>query len=287
MFTARLPLSLGLSPDEAATRLQSAGRNLLAEVKGQPLLLRFLLNFTHLMAILLWAVGLAAFVAQMPELGVAIWLVNLINGLFSFWQEYKAEQVTAALRRLLPIYAYVLRNGAEQWIAAEELVPGDLMVLAEGDHISTDSRLVRKSAEALAHNGLTSAELPNLVFAGTNVAAGSGLAVVYATGMATEFGRIAHLTQSIGNELSPLQREINVITKVVSLIAIGISAIFFALVTVLGGMRLAEGFIFVLGMIVAFAPEGLPPTVTLALAMGVQRMAHRLTGVVLRKSCLS
>jgi Ca2+-transporting ATPase len=284
----------GLSPDEAIARLQTAGRNTLIEVKGQSLLLKFLLNFTHLMAILLWVGGLVAFAAQMPELGIAIWLVNLINGAFSFWQEYKAEQATAALRRLLPVYARVLRNGEEERIAAEELAPGDVMVLAEGDHISADGRLVReaelqvdqstltgesrpvrKSAEALIHNGLTTVEMPNLVFAGTNVAAGSAMAVVYATGMKTEFGRIAHLTQSIANELSPLQREINVITKIVTLIAVVIGLIFFALAVILGGMRLAEGFIFALGMIVAFVPEGLLPTVTLALAMGVQRMARR------------
>ncbi|RIK36164.1 MAG: ATPase [Chloroflexi bacterium] len=284
----------GLSQEEATLRLQSYGRNSLVEIKGQPLLVKFLINFTHLMALLLWVGGLIAFAAQMPELGIAIWLVNLINGSFSFWQEYKAEQATAALRRLLPVYARVLRDGVEQRIAAEELVPGDLMLLAEGDHISADGRLVRdaelqidqstltgesrpvrKAAETIHRNGLTSAEISNLVFAGTNVAAGAGMAVVYATGMNTEFGRIAHLTQSIGDELSPLQREIAVVTKMVTMIAVGIGLLFFGLAVALGGMPLAAGFIFGLGMIVAFVPEGLLPTVTLALAMGVQRMARR------------
>lgn len=284
----------GLSQAEAVRRLQSDGPNSLVEIKGQSLLIKFLLNFTHLMALLLWVGGLVAFVAQMPELGVAIWLVNLINGSFSFWQEYKAEQATAALRRLLPVYARVLRDGLEQRIAAEELVPGDVMLLAEGDHISADGRLVRdaelqidqstltgesrpvrKAAETIRKNGLTGAEMPNMIFAGTNVAAGAGMAVVYATGMKTEFGRIAHLTQSIGNELSPLQREIAVVTKMVTMIAVGIGLLFFVLAVVLGGMRWAAGFVFGLGMIVAFVPEGLLPTVTLALAMGVQRMARR------------
>jgi P-type Ca2+ transporter type 2C len=284
----------GLSQAEAVRRLQSNGPNSLVEIKGQPLLIKFLLNFTHLMALLLWVGGLVAFVAQMPELGVAIWLVNLINGSFSFWQEYKAEQATAALRRLLPVYARVLRDGLEQRIAAEELVPGDVMLLAEGDHISADGRLVRdaelqidqstltgesrpvrKAAETIRKNGLTGAEMPNMIFAGTNVAAGAGVAVVYATGMKTEFGRIAHLTQSIGNELSPLQREIAVVTKMVTVIAVGLGLLFFVLAVALGGMRWAAGFVFGLGMIVAFVPEGLLPTVTLALAMGVQRMARR------------
>lgn len=284
----------GLSSEEAAARYQHFGPNGLAEIHGPSLVRKFLAHFSHLMASLLWVGGFVAFIAQMPQLGVAIWLVVLINGVFSFWQEYKAEKATEALRRLLPAYVRVLRDGAEQRIPAETLTPGDLMLLAEGDHISADGRLVRtvelqvdqstltgesrpvrKSAEAVSATGLTRAELPNLVFAGTSVAAGSGAALVYATGMQTEFGKIANLTQSLGEELSPLQKEIAVVTRIVSVIAVVIGVLFFILAVAIAGMNLAEGFIFGLGMIVAFVPEGLLPTVTLALAMGVQRMAGR------------
>lgn len=284
----------GLTEAEATDRLQQYGRNRIADAPTKPLWRKLWANFTHLMALLLWMGGVAAFLARMPELGIAIWLVNLINGAFSFWQEHKAEQATAALRRMLPAYARVLRAGAEAQILAEELVPGDLLLLIEGDHISADARLVRaaelyvdqstltgesrpvrKAAEDVAGNGLTRAELPNLVFAGTNVAAGTGTAVVYATGAASEFGKIAHLTQSLGDELSPLQKEIAVVTKLISAIAVGMGVLFFVLAIGLGEMRLAEGLIFGLGMIVAFVPEGLLPTVTLALAMGVQRMVKR------------
>jgi len=284
----------GLTSAEAAARLQQVGPNTLTEAHGPPLLRKFLAHFTHLMALLLWIGGLVAFIAQMPQLGIAIWLVILINGAFSFWQEYKAEKATEALRRLLPTYVRVLRDGIEQRIPAVELVPGDLMLLAEGDHISADGRLVReaelqvdqstltgesrpvrKAAEAVSATGLTRAELPNLVFAGTSVAAGVGAALVYATGMQSEFGKIANLTQSLGEELSPLQKEIVVVTRTVSVIAVGIGILFFILAVAIAGMNLAEGFIFGLGMIVAFVPEGLLPTVTLALAMGVQRMAGR------------
>jgi len=284
----------GLTQVEIAHRLQQVGRNALQEKKGKPLILKFLANFTHLMAVLLWIAGAIAFVAQLPQLGWAVWLVNLINGAFSFWQEYKAEKATEALRRLLPTYARVLRDGQEQRIAAEELVPGDVMLLAEGDHISADGRLVqeaelsvdqstlsgeshpvRKTIEAVLRTDLSRVELPNLVFAGTNVATGTGQAIVFATGMSTEFGQIAHLTQSLGEELSPLQKEIGVATRVISAVAISVGLVFFLLTILLAGMDLAEGFIFCLGMIVAFVPEGLLPTVTLALAMGVQRMARR------------
>jgi P-type Ca2+ transporter type 2C len=284
----------GLTCTEAAVRLQHYGRNTIATVATTPLFRKFLSNFTHLMALLLWVGGLLGFLAQMPQLGLAIWLVNLINGAFSFWQEYKAEQATAALRRLLPTYARVLRDGQEQHLLAEELVPGDVILLAEGDHISADGRLVqaadlrvdqstltgeahpvRKTAEAVLRSDLTRVELPNLVFAGTSVATGTGKAVVFATGMRSEFGKVAHLTQAVREELSPLQKEMVHTTKVVTLIAVGVGLLFFVLAVVLASVTLAESCIFAIGMIVAFVPEGLLPTVTLALAMGTQRIARR------------
>lgn len=101
----------GLSSEEAGRRLESYGPNVITQVKGKPLWIKFLANFTHLMAILLWFGGIVAFIAQLPQLGVAIWLVNIINGAFSFWQEFKAEKATEALRGLLPSFARVLRGG--------------------------------------------------------------------------------------------------------------------------------------------------------------------------------
>lgn len=132
----------GLSHTEAQTRLQEVGPNTLQKATPTPLVLEFLANFTHLMALLLWAAGLLAFLTQMPQLGIAIWLVNLINGGFSFWQEYKAERAVEALQRLLPASARVLRDGQEQSIPAEELVPGDVLSVSEGEHLSADARLV-------------------------------------------------------------------------------------------------------------------------------------------------
>lgn len=284
----------GLDLKEAAHRLSQYGPNTIREVKRKPIILRLLANFTHLMAILLWAGGIVGFVAQLPQLAVAIWMVNVINGAFSFWQEFKAEKATEALRKLLPHYVLVLREAQEQRILAEELVPGDVILLAEGDHVSADSRLVqadelqvdqstltgearpvRKTRDSVLQNNLSRLEFPNLVFAGTNVAAGTGRAVVFATGMNTEFGTIANLTQSVEDEPSPLQKEIVVATRVITLIAIAVGLVFFVLALLLAGMNLAESFIFGLGMIVAFVPEGMLPTITLSLAMGVQRMVKR------------
>ena len=284
----------GLTGAEASERLGRFGRNVIREIRGKSLLLRFLANFTHLMAILLWAGGGIGFLAGMSQLGVAIWMVNLINGAFSFWQEYKAEKATEVLRRLLPTYARVLREGAEGRIPAEELVPGDVLLLSEGDRISADARLVkeaelrvdqstltgeshpaRKTCDAAGKEDLARAEISNLVFAGTSVVAGNGVAVVFATGMQTEFGKIARITQGIAEEQSPLQKEMVRMTRVVTFLATGTGFLFFGLAIALAGMTLADSFLFAMGMIVAFVPEGLLPTVSLSLAMGVQRMARR------------
>jgi P-type Ca2+ transporter type 2C len=294
VFKVMVTQSDGLTHAEAETRLQRFGRNTIQEVKGKPLILKLATNFTHLMAILLWIGGGVALVAQLPQLAVAIWMVNLINGAFSFWQEYRAEKATEALRQLLPAYTRVLRDSEEQRILVEELVQGDVILLAEGDHISADSRLiqeselrvdqstltgeshpVRKTSDAVLSNHITRVELPNVIFAGTSVAAGTGKAVVFATAMNTEFGKIAYLTQSVGEEPSPLQVEMRVATKIVTVFAVAVGLLFFLLSVALAGLNLAESFIFALGMIVAFVPEGMLPTVTLSLAMGVQRMVKR------------
>jgi potassium/sodium efflux P-type ATPase len=290
----------GINREDAEARLHKYGRNTLAEKKGKPLIVRFVTNFTHLMAILLWVGAIVGFVAQMPQLGVAVILVNVINGCFSFFQEFRAEKATEALKKLLPAYARVVRSGEEARVLAEELVPGDVLLLSEGDRVSADCRLVddndlkvnqstltgesnpvHKARYEVLRDDLTRAEMPNLVFAGTTIASGTGRAVVYATGMQTEFGKIAGLTQSLHEAPSPLQKEMNRITRVVTVMAVSIGVVLFVLAISLAGADLAESFIFALGMIVAFVPEGLLPTVTLSLALGVQRMAKR--GALIKK----
>lgn len=294
VYTALKSRIEGLSEAEARERLQQFGPNTIHKVKRKSLWVKFLANFTHMMAILLWVGGVAALIARMPQLAVAVWMVNVINGAFSFWQEYRAEQATEALQQLLPQSARILRDGEEKCVPAEELVPGDVILLAEGDRISADGRLVeafelrvdqstlsgeahpvRKTRDAVLRTDLSRSELPNLVFASTSTAAGTGKAVVVATGMQTEFGKIAHLTQSVQEELSPLQIEMKTVTKVVTVIAVAIGAVFFLLAVILARITWLESFVFAVGMIVAFVPEGLLPTVTLSLAMGTQRMAKR------------
>lgn len=284
----------GLSDGEAAERQQSYGKNLIESARKRSPVLAFLSNFTHLMAILLWVAGAIAFVAGLPELGCAVWLVNIINGVFSFWQEHRASQATEALKKMLPAYANVIRGGQEQKVLAEDLVPGDIMLLAEGDRISADARVIassdlqvnqstlngesnpsRKTSDAVPEEGLSPAEIPNLVFAGTSVSEGNGRAVVLRIGMATEFGKIANLTQNMEEVRSPLQRDLDRLTKQVTVFAMCMGLAFFSLSLFVVHEPFAQSFIFALGMVVAFIPEGLLPTVTLSLAMAVQRMSRR------------
>jgi potassium/sodium efflux P-type ATPase len=194
----------------------------------------------------------------------------------------------------LPVYARAVRDDQEARISAEELVPGDVVLVAEGDRISADARLVEaielrvdqstltgestpviKSAGALVDGNPPPTERANIVLAGTSVTSGRGRAVIFATGMNTEFGRVASLTESIEDQPSPLQHEMARVSRVVSGLAVSIGLVFFALAVLIAGVNPSAGFIFAMGMIVAFVPEGMLPTVTLSLAMGVQRMARR------------
>ncbi len=244
------------------------------------------------MALLLWVAGVLAFISGTPELSWAIWAVIWINAGFSFWQEFQAEQALAALNKMLPAKAKVYRDGNICEIAVRDIVPGDVMELEEGDRISADARLVSaqslyvdisvltgeslpvaRTAEPTASEKTRSAEANNLVFAGATVSAGRGVAVVYATGTHTEFGQVAHLTATVKREPSTLEVQINRVVHIITIIALSMGILVFLLTKLLVGMGTKESFIFAIGIIVAFVPEGLLPTVTLALAIGVKRMA--------------
>ena len=284
----------GLSEAETAIRIKHYGFNELPEPARRSLLLRFTDQLTHFMALLLWVAGALAFVSGTPELGWAVWAVIWINAGFSFWQEFQAEQALTALNKMLPARAKVYRDGKLGEIPVREMVPGDVMQLEEGDRISADARLVSaqscyvdvsvltgeslpvaRSAEPVATEKMRASESSNLVFAGSTVSAGRGLAVVYATGTQTEFGQVAHLTTTVKREPSTLEVQINSVVHVITTIALGLGVVVFLLTNLLVGVELKESFIFAIGIIVAFIPEGLLPTVTLALAMGVKRMAKR------------
>lgn len=290
----------GLTPEEAQARLALYGPNTLTEPPAPPLWRHFIGHLTHLMALLLWAAGALALIGGEPVLAVVIWVVVLVNAAFSFWQEYRAERAVAALKRLLPAYARVIRAGKEMHIPASELVPGDVILLAEGDNVPADARVVeeyglranhatltgeavpvRKTAEASIREGLTELERANLVFAGTSIVSGTGRAVVYNTGMLTQFGRIARLTQAVREAPSLLQQQVVRVTRRIALFALALGAIVFVVSLMEVGLPHLEAFILALGIIVAAIPEGLLPTITLSLAIAVERLARR--GVLVKK----
>jgi sodium/potassium-transporting ATPase subunit alpha len=288
----------GLSADEAAQRLAEFGPNRIEAVARKSLWLMLLQEFSHFFAMVLWIAALLAYVAAwfspgegMLELGVAIVGVILVNGFFSFWQSYRAEQALAALLQLLPQQVDVFRDGAEAQLSMTELVPGDIVLLAEGAKVPADCRLIEswglrvnlatltgesrpKARSAEADAAPDPLQARNLLLAGTTIIAGECRAVVYATGMRTEFGRIAHLTQTAGESESPLQKEIRRVSRLVAFLALGLGIVFFFIGHLIG-LSFMANFMFAIGIIVANVPEGLLPTVTLSLAMATQRMAKR------------
>ena len=288
----------GLTASEAERRRSEFGPNHVEEVRRESLLLAFAREFTHFFAIILWLGAALAFFAEyfdpgqgMARLGVAIVCVILINGVFSFWQAYKAERAVAALRQLLPQQVVVVRGGETVQLLATELVPGDLVILEEGALVPADCRLIEAFSLRINTATVTGESLPkacnadphpevsplfakNIVLAGTAVVSGQARAVVYATGMRTEFGKIAHLTQTAGDVTSPLQREIARLSRMVAFLASGLGIVFFLVGQALG-LPFWENLLFAIGIIVANVPEGLLPTVTLSLAMATQRMAKR------------
>ena len=300
VFSALSSSPQGLSEEQIDERRALYGWNILTEPPRTHPARKWLGFVSHPMALLLWLAGLISFIIDRPAQGALIWIVVLVNASFSYWREHQAEQAVRALAELLPAYARVIRGGREIEIPTAETLPGDVLVLAEGDSIPADARVVeeyglrtnnatltgesmpaRKLADASLRNSLTELERPNLVFAGTSVASGTGRAVVYSTGMLTQFGRITHLTQSATDPPGDLQRSLERVSRRMPLVALGIGAIvlFESLVEIHLGAH--EAVLLAVGILVATVPEGLVPTVTLALAAAVQRLAAR--GVLVKK----
>ncbi|NBW61632.1 MAG: cation-transporting P-type ATPase [Synechococcaceae bacterium WB4_1_0192] len=294
VFAALQSQPEGLSSVEAIDRLERFGPNRLPSLKRRPLALRFSDQLLHFMALLLWVAGALAFIARAPQLGWAIWAVILINALFSFWQEFKAERTLQALAGNLPDLAQVWRDGQLQQLSADQLVCGDVVLLEEGNRVPADCRLLTAEQLYLDLAVLTGESLPvarapgeqpaarlpsrertNLLLAGATVVSGRAEAIVYATASETEFGQVAHLTASTERSTSTLELQIERIVHTITLIALSTGLLTFTVSVLLERMAPLESLIYAVGIIVGFVPEGLLPQVTLTLALNVQRMARR------------
>jgi calcium-translocating P-type ATPase len=290
--------ALGLSAAEAARRLIEFGPNRIEKVAHEPIWLRFIKEFVSFFSVILWFAAVLAFFAEwiapgqgMAKIGYAIVIVILVSGVFSFWQEFRVEKTLAALLKLLPPQVTALREAKVIRMSAEELVPGDIVELEQGDNIPADCRLIEAFGVRVDNAAVTGESLPlarqatacdagelirskNILLAGTAMVSGQAKAVVFATGSNTEFGKIAHLVQTAEDEVSPLRREIAHLSRLTAFFAVVIGALFYAVGWAIGVSHW-QAFIFAIGIIVAMVPEGLLPTLTLALVLATQRMAKR------------
>ena len=284
----------GLTGEEAARRLEHFGENVLTAKKPRPMWMRFAAHLLNMFAILLWVATVLAFLSDQAALAFAIIAVIVLNAVFAFVQEYRAEKAIEALKNMLPPKAKVIRDGQMHEIDARSLVPGDLMVVEEGDLISADGRLVYSAELRVDNSALTGevdpvirradvlcvdppsiTDVESFIFTGSTAVLGAGRAVVYATGMRTEFGKIAGLTQNVAERLSPLQKNVGRLSRLISMIAVTLGIFFFVLGKVFVGMSQLEAAVFAIGIIVCNVPEGLLPTLTMALSVAAQRMAKR------------
>lgn len=282
----------GLSTQEAAFRLDKYGFNRLKQIKGKPWILRFLLQFTDLLAIILIVAGFLAFIVSEPRDGIIIFSIVFINAIIGFTQEFKAEKILAAFKKHLPSFSKVIRAGKVHKALSWELVPGDLLVLEAGDSIGADARLIEaydlktndfsltgepspqeKKAEEIKSDRIVS-DIDNMVFMGTSVAQGDAKAVIVRTGMETEFGKIAKQSQEVKEMPTPLQKELTHTGKMTALIAAGI-AVFVLILFYLLGRGIQETLLFAIAAACAMVPEGLPAAMSIALSLGAQRMLKK------------
>lgn len=287
----------GLVSADAIQRLAAYGSNELRARKETPGIVKFLRQFGNFFALLLIAGSALAFFAEYLKpgegnfyIGIALLVVVLLNALFTYIQEHHVERIMESFRNMLPHMVTVVRDGEVSRLEAKMLVPGDVILLEEGNRVPADGRLLEVNQLKVDHSSLTGESEPqlrklacthdnilesrNMVFSGTLVQSGNGKALVYGTGMNTQIGQIVQLTKEAETVDTPIRKELRRFIRIISGIAIGLGLLFFML-SILLGKPLIGSLIFAIGIIVANVPEGLLPTVTLALTMASRRMAKK------------
>ena len=282
----------GLSSREAGRRLVQYGPNVLQRRGGVRWPGEIARQLTHPLALLLWVAAALSFAVGSQTVGIAVVLVIILNAAFAFVQELQAERAVEALAQYMPQRVTALRDGVPAVIDATGLVPGDVVILEEGERIAADMRLLSGAVE-VDLSALTGESVPvarsaephdravsrlaarDLVFSGTICTAGEAHAVAYATGMHTELGRIAALSERVKEEPSPLERQVRRVAWLIAGIAVAM-AIAFVPVAIFGaGLSLHNSVVFAVGLLAGNVPEGLLPVITLALAVAVGLLARR------------
>ena len=287
----------GLSEARAAEALRSVGPNEPVQPQARRQLFVFTGQFTHTLALLLWFAAGLAFASGSPELGGAIVAVVVINGVFAFAQEHRAEEVVASLMRTVAVQANVIRDGDDRRVPSQDLVPGDVIRLSAGDIVPADCALLesdnlaldlsmltgesvpvaRDAAAVLPAAGLAArvTDMPGVGPAGSAVVSGSAVAVVCATGPQSTLGEVAGLVENVHRGASVLESQIATLARVTATVAVlaGLATMLLASATT--GTDFIVALTFATGVIVALVPEGLLPTLSVSLAIGARRMAAR------------
>jgi calcium-translocating P-type ATPase len=288
----------GISENEAQRRLKEYGLNSVPKREKKSWVFVFLGEMTNFFAVILWIASLFCFAsfflfqqAEMKTLGTAVVGVVVLNAIFAFWQSWRAERAMEALLGLLPRFAQVRRSSSWSRVPVEQLVPGDIIEIKEGDNVGSDLRLLTGEHLRVDTSHITGESLPsfrrpdpdssedilwakNLVLAGTKVVSGHAWGVVFATGLRTEFGKIAQLTLAEPQKPSLLGEEMKRVSRWIAAFALALGVMFFFVGSAVG-LPMSSAFLFAIGLIVANVPEGLMPTITLSLALSAQRMAKR------------
>lgn len=271
-------LASGLSSEEAARRHDRDGPNVVPPPRRTPAWRLLLAQLTHFFAGMLWIASLLALLSGATSLAVAIATIVLLNGVFAFLQEHKADRAAAELTAMMPAGARVLRDGEAVAVAVADLVVGDLVLLEAGDRIAADLRLEDAHDLTVDESMLTGESVPlareagSDVYAGTFAVQGDAAGTVTAIGTATRLAGIAALTERAERPSSPLAVQLHRLVLVVAGIAVAVGALL-AVASVSLGTGVAAALLLGVGVMVALVPEGLLPTVTLSLARGAQRMA--------------
>ncbi|MBU1992701.1 MAG: cation-transporting P-type ATPase [Patescibacteria group bacterium] len=271
----------GLTEHEAGLRLKKYGENKLEIKRHRSLILQFFDEFKDIMVIILIAASVFSLLAGEWQDGSVIMFIVILNAVIGFVQKFRAERAVEALKKMVAPHAKVIRDGKVKDIEARFLVPGDLIVLAEGDSIGADAYVVEENELETDESTLTGESMPvvkdpeHKLYMGTNVVHGTGKAIIEETGMNTRFGKIAHLTTTTKKDESPLQKELNKIGIFVGKTTLVISGVLLLVGVFFQGQPFVHALLFAAAVAVAAVPEGLPATITIALALGVQRLAEK------------
>ncbi|MFW9972178.1 MAG: cation-translocating P-type ATPase, partial [Candidatus Odinarchaeota archaeon] len=292
----------GLQSDEVNKRIQYFGVNLIPGIKARPLYKKFIEQFRNLFNILLLIAGLLSIISgeiyndqSSINMGFIIFGVVILSVFFSLFQEYRAEKAVKELRILIPNIVKVIRNGNVLQINSENLVPGDILILEEGDKVPADIRLISSHMLSVDNSILTGESEPqfkdaiklinqlerdvlefeNLVLAGTSVISGRGKGIILATGKYTQIARVVEVIDEIEIKLSPIQKEVNRTAKISVIVAISLGFLFLFIILIILELSLLTSILFMIGVIISLVPEGLQVTITLSLALSAVALSRK------------